>query len=115
MRIKRSVTARRRHKKILSLTKGMGHTRRASYRKGHEAVLTALSYSYRDRRNKKRDFRALWVTRINAAVRPLGLSYSTFISGLAKQDIKLNRKMLAELAVRQPQALSELAKTITNK
>ena len=112
MRVKRSVTARRRHKKILNLTKGMGHTRRASYRKGHEAVLKALSYSYRDRRNRKRDFRALWVTRINAAVRPLGLSYSTFIAGLSKQEIKLNRKMLAELAVRQPQAIEALAATL---
>lgn len=110
MRVKRSVTARRRHKKILALTKGMGHTRRASYRKGHEAVLKALSYSYRDRRNRKRDFRSLWVTRINAAVRPHGLSYSTFISGLTKKDIKLNRKMLAELAVKQPQAIKALVK-----
>lgn len=112
MRIKRSVTARRRHKKILALTKGMGHTRRASYRKGHEAVIKALSYSYRDRRNRKRDFRALWVTRINAAVRPLGLSYSTFIAGLTKQGVKLNRKMLAELAVRQPKAIEALAATL---
>lgn len=110
MRVKRSVTARRRHKKILALTKGMGHTRRASYRKGHEAVLKALSYSYRDRRNRKRDFRSLWVTRINAAVRPHGLSYSTFISGLTKKDVKLNRKMLAELAVKQPQAIKALVK-----
>ena len=110
MRVKRSVTARRRHKKILALTKGMGHTRRASYRKGHEAVLKALSYSYRDRRNRKRDFRSLWVTRINAAVRPHGLNYSTFISALSKKEIKLNRKMLAELAVKQPQAIEALVK-----
>jgi len=108
MRIKRSVTARKRHKKILAMTKGMGHTRQASYRKGHEAILKALSYSYRDRRNRKRDFRALWVTRINAAVRPHGLNYSKFIAGLLEKDIKLNRKMLAEIAVRSPQTIEQL-------
>ncbi len=104
MRVKRSVTARRRHKKILKMTKGMGHTRRASYRKAHEAVLKALSYSYRDRRVKKRDFRSLWIARINAAARENGTTYSQLMSGLSKAEIKLDRKTLAELAVRQPAA-----------
>jgi large subunit ribosomal protein L20 len=104
MRVKRSVTARRRHKKILKMTKGMGHTRRASYRKAHEAVLKALSYSYRDRRNKKRDFRSLWIQRINAAAREEGTTYSQLIAALSSANITLNRKMLAELAAREPAA-----------
>lgn len=104
MRVKRSVTARRRHKKILALTKGMGHTRRASYRKAHEAVLKALSYSYRDRRNRKRDFRSLWIARINAAARDHGLTYSTLIPKLKTANIELDRKTLSEIASRHPQA-----------
>ncbi len=112
MRVKRSVTARRRHKKILKMTKGMGHTRRASYRKAHEAVLKALSYSYRDRRTKKRDFRSLWIARINAAARENGTTYSQLIAGLSKAEIKLDRKMLAEIAVREPKAFTAIvAKT----
>ncbi len=110
MRVKRSVTARRRHKKILKMTKGMGHTRRASYRKAHEAVLKSLSYAYRDRRNKKRDFRSLWITRINAAARQEGTTYSQLITNLQKANINLNRKMLAELAAREPQAFTAVAK-----
>ncbi|MBP9827124.1 50S ribosomal protein L20 [Candidatus Saccharibacteria bacterium] len=108
MRVKRSVTARNRHKKILKLTKGMGHTRRASYRKAHEAVLKALSYAYRDRRTKKRDFRSLWITRINAATREYGISYNQFIAGLKKSNIDLDRKTLAQLAVKQPEAFKAL-------
>ncbi|MEI7818534.1 MAG: 50S ribosomal protein L20 [bacterium] len=109
MRVKRSVTARKRHKKILALTKGMGHTRRASYRKAHEAILKALSYSYRDRRNRKRDFRSLWVTRINAAARLNGMNYSQLISGLQANKVSLNRKMLAEVAVQHPKAFTAIA------
>lgn len=110
MRVKRSVTARRRHKKILKMTKGMGHTRRASYRKAHEAVLKSLSYAYRDRRNKKRDFRSLWIARINAAARQEGTTYSKLIADLQKSNITLNRKMLAEIAAKHPQAFSAVAK-----
>lgn len=112
MRVKRSVTARNRHKKILKLTKGMGHTRRASYRKGNEAILKALSYSYRDRRNRKRDFRRLWISRINAAARANGTSYSQIVSGLSKHNVQLNRKMLAEVAAREPQAFTAIVKKI---
>lgn len=108
MRVKRSVTARRRHKIILKMTKGMGHTRRASYRKAHEAVLKALSYSYRDRRNKKRDFRSLWIQRINAAARQEGTTYSQLMAGLSKANITLNRKSLAELAAREPKAFKAI-------
>lgn len=90
------------------MTKGMGHTRRASYRKAHEAVLKALSYSYRDRRNKKRDFRSLWIQRINAAARQEGTTYSQLMAGLSKANITLNRKSLAELAAREPKAFKAI-------
>lgn len=112
MRVKRSVTARRRHKKILALTKGMGHTRQASYRKAHEAVLKALSYSYRDRRNRKRDFRSLWIARINAAAREYGLTYSTLIPKLKAAHIELDRKSLSEIASRHPQAFKAVVDTL---
>jgi len=82
----------------------MGHTRRASYRKAHEAVLKALSYAYRDRRNRKRDFRSLWIARINAAARDHGLTYSTLIPKLKTANIELDRKTLSEIASRHPQA-----------
>jgi len=110
MRVKRGVSARRRHKKILQATKGMSHIRRASFRKANEAVLKALSYQYRDRRNKKRDMRSLWITRINAACKENGVSYSSFIAGMSKNEVKLNRKILAELAVSQPKAFAEVVK-----
>lgn len=115
MRVKRSVTARKRHKKVLKLAKGMGHTRRASYRKAHEAVLKALSYAYRDRRTKKRDFRSLWIARINAGARAEGTTYSRLIAGLTKANIKLDRKMLAELAVNQPMAFKALVEKTDTK
>ncbi len=110
MRIKRGVSTRRRHKKILKATKGMSHLRRASFRKANEAVLKALSYQYRDRRNKKRAMRSLWITRINAACREHNVTYSGFITGLNKHQIKLNRKTLAELAVSQPEAFAQIVK-----
>ena len=110
MRVKRSVTARKRHKKILKMTKGMGHARRSSYRKANEAVIKALSYQYRDRRNLKRNMRSLWITRINAATKQRGISYSKFIAGLKTAKIELNRAVLAELAVNQPEAFDELVK-----
>lgn len=104
MRVKRGVTTHARHKKLRQQTKGMSHMRRASVRMARQAVLKALSYAYRDRRNKKRDFRALWITRINAALREQGLTYSKFIPMLKKASIELDRKTLAELAVREPAA-----------
>ncbi len=110
MRVKRGVAARKRHKKVLKAAKGMSHARTSSYRKAHEAVLKALSYQYRDRRNVKRDMRSLWITRINAAAAQHGVSYSQLISQLNKASIKLNRKVLAELAVNQPKAFEVIVK-----
>ncbi len=110
MRVKRGVTTHKRHKKIIKLTKGYSKTRRASYRKAHEAVIKALAYQYRDRRNVKRDMRSLWVTRINAASRLNGTSYSKLIEGMKKTDIQLDRKILAELAVNNPVAFEAVVK-----
>jgi len=98
-RVKRGVTAKRRHKKVLAQTKGHWGARSRLFKTANESLLHALSYQYRDRRNRKRDFRRLWITRINAAVREHGLSYSRFIAALAARGIEVNRKMLAELAV----------------
>lgn len=102
MRVKRGVTTRKRHKKYLKLAKGYWGRRHLIYKTAREAVEKALKYSYRDRRVRKRDFRSLWIIRINAKTRESGLSYSKFISGLKKANILLDRKTLAELAVNQP-------------
>lgn len=104
MRIKRGVTSHARHKRLKALTKGYSLGRRSSVKLARQAVTKALSYAYRDRRNKKRDFRGLWITRINAAVKPFGLSYSAFMGASKKAGITLDRKILAELAVREPKA-----------
>lgn len=104
MRVKRGTTTHARHKKLRQQTKGMGHMRRASVRMARQAVLKALSYGYRDRRNRKRDFRSLWITRINAGLNEYGVSYSKFINALKKSQIEIDRKILAELAVNQPNA-----------
>ncbi len=108
MRIKRGVAARAKHKKILKAAKGMQHYRTRSFRLAKQGVIKALRYGYRDRRNKKRDLRALWITRINNASREFDLSYSQLINGLKKQDIKIDRKILAELAVNQPAAFKAI-------
>jgi large subunit ribosomal protein L20 len=107
-RVKRGVTARRHHKKVLKLTKGHRGTKHSLYRRAHESMLKSLSYSYRHRRERKRDLRQLWITRINAAARLGGLSYSRFIAGLNRAGVAINRKMLSELAVKDPAAFSEL-------
>ena len=99
-RVKRGVTAHARHKKILDLAKGYVGRSSTTYRAALQRVEKALQYAYRDRRNKKRTFRALWITRINAATREHGLSYSVFIAGLKKASIELDRKVLADMAVR---------------
>ena len=104
MRVKRGVTTHARHKKLRKQTKGMSHMRRASVRMARQAVIKALSYAYRDRRNKKRDLRSLWIVRINAALSEHGISYSRFINMLKTAGIELDRKTLAELAARQPDA-----------
>jgi len=98
-RVKRGVTARARHKKVLSQTKGYTQRRSSVYRVAKEAVMKAGQYAYRDRRQRKRVFRALWIARINAATREQGLSYSAFVAGLKKASIEIDRKVLADMAV----------------
>jgi large subunit ribosomal protein L20 len=114
MRVKRGVVARKKHKKILKQAKGMSHARRTSYKLAKQGVIRSLQYAYRDRRNKKRDLRSLWITRINAAVREYGMNYSTFMAGLKKNNVELDRKTLAELAVRDPNVMQEIVK-VANK
>ncbi len=110
MRVKRSVTARNRHKKMLDAAKGMQHNRTRSYRLAKQAVTRALEYGYRDRRNKKRDLRGLWITRINAAARLEGTTYGKLIAGLKAAKIELDRKVLSEIVVSEPAAFKEIAK-----
>lgn len=112
MRVKRSVTARNRHKKVLAQAKGMQHNRTRSYRLAKQAVTRALEYAYRDRRNKKRDLRSLWITRINAAARLEGTTYGKLIAGLKTSKIELDRKVLAELAVSEPKAFAAVVKAV---
>ncbi|MCX7121060.1 MAG: 50S ribosomal protein L20 [Gammaproteobacteria bacterium] len=109
-RVKRGVTAKARHKKILKMAKGYYGARSRVFRVAKQAVIKALQYAYRDRRQRKREFRALWITRINAAVRPHGLSYSRFMNGLKKANITLDRKVLADLAVHDKIGFAALAK-----
>ena len=108
MRVKRGVAARAKHKKILKAAKGMQHYRTRSYRLAKQGVIKSLRYSYRDRRNRKRDLRSLWITRINNAARENGISYSLLINGMKKKDIELDRKVLAELAVNYPKAFTAI-------
>jgi len=103
------VTAKARHKKILAQSKGYRRRRGNVYRVAKEAVMKAGQYQYRDRRNKKREFRALWIARINAAVRELGMSYSVFMNGLKKASIDIDRKVLADLAVHDKAAFTKIA------
>ena len=98
-RVKRGVTARARHKKVLSQAKGYTQRRKSVFRVAKEAVMKAGQYAYRDRRQRKRVFRSLWIARINAAVRDQGLTYSTFVAGLKKAEINIDRKVLADMAV----------------
>ena len=102
MRIKRGVTARNRHKKILDLAKGMQHARRRSFRLAKQGVIRALQYAYRDRRNKKRDLRGTWITRINAAARENNTTYAKLINDMKKAGVELDRKVLAEMAATEP-------------
>ena len=104
MRVKRGNVLRKRHKKILKLAKGFKGARSRIFTVANCAVMKALKYSYRDRRNLKRNMRRLWIIRINAAVRQYGLSYSKFMNALKKSEIEVNRKMLAELAVNEKEA-----------
>ncbi|MCB1950133.1 50S ribosomal protein L20 [Nitrosomonas sp.] len=114
-RVKRGVTAHARHKKILNLAKGYRGRRKNVYRIAKQAVMKAGQYAYRDRRQRKRQFRALWIARINAAARECGLSYSVFMNGLKKASIDIDRKVLADLAVFDKPAfekIAEQAKTV---
>ena len=108
-RVKRGVTARARHKKVLSQAKGFRGRRGNVYRVAKQAVMKAGQYAYRDRRNKKRTMRALWIARINAAVRALGMTYSAFMSGLKRANIEIDRKVLADLAVLDKPAFAKIA------
>jgi large subunit ribosomal protein L20 len=109
MRVKRGNVSRQRHKKILKLAKGFRGSRSKLFKVANQAVMKSLKYAYRDRRNKRRDLRRLWIARINAAARQHGMSYSRFINGVQKAGINLNRKFLADLAAREPQAFAQLA------
>jgi large subunit ribosomal protein L20 len=108
-RVKRGVTARSRHKKVLDQAKGFRGRRKNVFRVANEAVMKAGQYAYRDRRVRKREFRALWIARINAAARECGLSYSVFMNGLKKAAIELDRKVLADLAVFDKPAFAKIA------
>lgn len=107
-----TVPRHRRHRKIVKQAKGYFGTRKSNYRTAKDAVEKALQYSYRDRRAKKRDFRRLWIIRINAAVRQHGMSYSRFISALKAKNIELNRKTLAYMAVHDPDSFSEIVSAV---
>lgn len=107
-RVKRGVTARARHKKILDMAKGYRGRNKNVFRVAVEKVEKALQYAYRDRRNKKRDFRRLWIQRINAATRLNGMNYSQFINGLDKAGIEMDRKVLADIAFNEPAAFTKL-------
>ena len=110
-RVKSGMTNRARHKKVLKQAKGYFGSKHRLYKSANEQVMHAGKYAYRDRRQKKRDFRKLWITRINAACRENGISYSKFINGLLKAEITINRKMLSEIAIDNPAAFTELVET----
>jgi large subunit ribosomal protein L20 len=110
-RVKRGVTGHARHKKIIAMAKGHKGQRHRLFRRANESVTHALAYAYRDRRDKKGQFRRLWILRINAAVRQHGLSYSRFIDGLTKAGVALDRKVLADIAVRDAPAFAKLVDT----
>ena len=109
-RVKSGVTAHRRHKKILKLAKGYRGAKSKQFKKANETVMKALYYARRDRRAKKRDFRKLWIARINAAARANGMSYSRFICGLTKAGVAVDRKMLSDIAINDEKAFSEMVK-----
>jgi large subunit ribosomal protein L20 len=114
-RVKNSVASRRRRKKILKLAKGYFGSKSKLFRVANQQVMKSLTYAYRDRKALKRDFRKLWITRINAAARINGLSYSKFMNGLKKAGVEVNRKILADLAINDPGAFSKLVKVAQEK
>ncbi len=112
MRVTSAPARHKKHKKVKKQTKGMIHARTRSYRLGKQAVVRSLEYAYRDRRTKKRDFRRLWVVRVNAAAREHGMSYSQFMDKLNKAGITTNRKMLSEIAIHDPKAFAAIVKEV---
>ncbi len=114
-RVKTGPTKNRRHKKLLAMTKGQKATRHSLYRRAHESVLKSLSYAYSHRRERKGDMRRLWISRVNAASRAEGLTYSQLMDGLQKAGVAINRKMLADIAVREPETFTSLATTAKGK
>lgn len=109
MRVKGGPQTQRRHKKVLKLTKGQRGSKHKLFKRGNEAMMKSLEYAYRDRRNRKRDFRRLWISRINAAARQNDMSYSQFMYGLKQAGVELDRKMLADIAMQDAGSFSELA------
>ncbi|WP_019132483.1 50S ribosomal protein L20 [Peptoniphilus obesi] len=107
-RVKRAVNAKKKHKKVLKQAKGYFGAKSKLYRPANQAVMKSLDYAFAGRKQRKRDFRKLWITRINAAARLNGISYSKLISGLKKADVNINRKMLSELAINDPEAFTKL-------
>lgn len=112
MRVKTGVVRRRRHNKIRKLAKGYRQAHRTTFKKTNEAVMKAGQNAYRDRRLKKRTFRRLWITRLNAAVREMGMNYSTFIAALNKKNITLDRKALSEMAIHHPESFKALVSSV---
>lgn len=113
-RVKKAVNARKKHKKILKLAKGYYGGKSKLFRPANQAVMKSLQYAYVGRKLRKRDFRRLWITRINAAARLNGMSYSTFINGLKKSGIEVNRKMLSEMGIHDPQGFAQLVEVAKN-
>ena len=113
-RVTKSVTAKAKHKKVLSATKGHYGARSRLYKTAKQSNIKALQYAFRDRKNRKREFRALWISRINAGSRALGVSYSVLISGLSKSNILLNRKILSDLAINDTSTFEKIVKTAVN-
>jgi large subunit ribosomal protein L20 len=111
MRVKRSTHARKKRREVLERTKGYRGEANHNYKRAKEALVKAETYAYRDRRNRKRDFRRLWITRINAAAKQNGMSYSTFMHGLKLAGVELDRKVLADIAVRDPETFRRFAET----
>ena len=113
-RVTKSVTAKSKHKKVLKATKGHYGARSRLYKTAKQSNIKALQYAFRDRKNKKREFRSLWISRINAGTRSLGISYSVFINGLTKRNILLDRKMLSEIAINDTSTFEKIVKTAVN-
>ena len=111
MRVKTGPVTQRRHKRVLKLTKGQRGSKHRLFKRGNEAMMKSLEYAYRDRKVRKREFRRLWIARINAASRENGMSYSTFMNGLKKAGIELDRRVLADIAIHDSAAFSQLVET----